>query len=198
MSDGAPLIAHYEIAHTTWRHHYDVASNGRHIYHVDNSSMKVGKPDLTFHCGPDNNAPIAGTIKFHHFSSDIEIGVGDPRNPSAVRWERVTREGHMSLKHAFRTTVNGQQRQFTWKRTKHMGEGRFGNMKLVDESTQAVIAVFSSGSAFSRQTGKLEVYADFGPQFQLLVLQSCLALRERIRRTNNSAAAAGGAGGGGA
>ncbi|KAJ5225060.1 hypothetical protein N7468_006285 [Penicillium chermesinum] len=189
-----PTVAVYEIADTVWRHDYAVSTNGRHVYYVENSKSGVGKFGLTFHQGQDKSAPVAGAIKFHHFSSDMEVGVGDPENAHAVRWERMTRESHMSLKHTFRVSIGGKQTSFTWKRTHSLGEGRLGNLKLVDDSTEAVIAVFSSRKSFLKKTGKLEVYVDYGPQFELVVLQTCLGLRERTRRTNTSAAATGGGG----
>lgn len=195
MSLGAPT-AHFEIAHTTWRHNYNISTNGRHVYYVDNSQMRIGKPDLTFHAGADNKSPVVGVIEFRHFSSDMEIGIGDPAHPSAMHWESLTRESVLSRKHAFRTKVHGHKRQFTWKRTHSMGEGHFGNLKLVDESNQAVIAVFSSRGAFTRQTGTLAVYANHGQEFDFMVLETCLAMKEKIRRTNNAAASGGGGGGG--
>lgn len=193
------LSAQYSITHSLWRHDYEVA--GTHVFHVDNSAFQPGKPDLTFHAGRDTNAPIAGVCKFRHFSSDTEIGLGNPSLPTGMSWERLSSKGFKKVQYAFCMSLADRPPQtFTWKKTHSLGKGGSSNLKLVEEQTQNVVAVFSSGGSFSKRTGQLDIYADYGERFHLMVLITGLALREKLRRKSNAAAGAasgGGAAGGG-
>lgn len=189
----------YTITRGVFRSSYDVTSNGQPLYHVDNSHWTPGKPDLTFHTGPTTNGPIAGVSKYRHFSSDTEIGLGDPSQPHTMEWFCLNRDGLMSVRYSIRMNMassggDRQLRTFTWKKTHALG--RHGGLKLVDESDR-VLAVLGSGGSFS-STGLLDIYAQYGERFQLLVLVSGLALREKLARARNARAGAGaGAGGGG-
>lgn len=92
---------------------------------------------------------------------------------------------------------NGTKQTFTWKRTHSLGSG-YENHKLVEESSQTVVAVFSSGGNFSKTTGSLDIYSKLGPRFYLMTLISGIALVEKVRRAKQSSAGAGvGAAGGG-
>lgn len=198
MTPHPSVSAQYHITHSVWRHDYQVS--GSHVFHVDNSSLRPGKPDLTFHAGLDINAPVAGVCMFRHFSSDTEIGLGDPSQPG-IKWERMYRESLWKVQYAFRwNLVDRQQHCFTWKKTSSLGGSHSGNLKLVDESSGYVVAVLSSGGSFSKTTGQLDIYPDYGEQFSIMVLISGIALREKLRREHKAAGAgagsAGAAGGG--
>ncbi|KAJ5895591.1 hypothetical protein N7495_007282 [Penicillium taxi] len=182
----------YVITHSRWHNNYDVSVGNYHSYHVDNSKITPGKPDLTFHAGPDTTSPIIGSCRYHHFSSDTEIGLGDPSHSHKIE---LNREGLLPKRYSFRTNLSDQKpRTFTWKGTSQ-GSGHH-NHKLVDENTQQIVALFSSGSRFSSTDGQLDIYVEYGPQFSLLALMTFLALHEKRRRARNSSAAAGGAGAG--
>jgi hypothetical protein len=187
------LSAQYHITHSVWRHDYKIS--GSHTFHVDNSAIRPGKPDLTFHAGPDTNAPVAGACKFRHFSSDTEIGLGDGR--SGISWERMSRESLRKVQYAFRMDLKDRPHRFTWKKTSSLGGSHSGNLKLVEDSGK-VVAVFSAGGSFSMKTGQLDVYANYGERFSLMVLITGIALREKLRRTNNAASSAGAGAGAGA
>lgn len=191
--------AQYSITYSLWSHDYEVA--GTHSFHVDNSTFRPGKPDLTFHAGRDTNAPIAGVCKFRHFSSDTEIGLGNPNLPNGMIWEGLNSTGFMKVQYVFCMRFADRPLQtFTWKKTHSLGLGGSSNLKLVEEQTQNVVAVFSSGGTFSKKASQLDVYANYGERFHLMVLITGLALREKLRRNSNNAAAgvAGGAAGGAA
>ncbi|KAJ5457211.1 hypothetical protein N7530_012485 [Penicillium desertorum] len=194
--------AQYLITHSFWRHNYDVSTtNKTRLFHVANSSFMPGKPDLTFHRSPDANGPIAGVCKFRHFSSDCEIGLGDPERPNRMDWEYLHKQGFMKRTYWFRMQLDdGTKQTFTWKRTHSLGSGS-ENHKLVEETSQTVVAVFSCGSISSKTTGYLDIYSNLGPRFSLMALISGIALIEKGRRTNQttalSGASAGGGGGGG-
>jgi hypothetical protein len=91
--------------------------------------------------------------------------------------------------------VNDGVKTFTWKRTHSLGRGS-ECYKLVEESSQAVVAVFSAGSLM-RRNGNLDIYAPFGEQFNMMVLVSGVALVEKSRRQRSNTAAGGASGGGG-
>lgn len=187
----------YLITHSFWRHDYDVSTpTKQHLYHINNSSFTPGKPDLTFHRSSDANGPIVGVCKFRHFSSDCEIGVGSPERPGKMNWEYLHKQGFTKRIYWFRMQMDdGSKKTFTWKRTHSLGSG-YENHKLVEESSQTVVAVFSSGSVFSKTTGHLDIYWNLGSRFNLMALISGIALVEKVRRAKNSASASssGGAG----
>ncbi|KAJ5326199.1 uncharacterized protein N7506_009301 [Penicillium brevicompactum] len=185
----------YIITHSFWRHHYEVSTpNKTHLFHVANSSMTPGKPDLTFHASTDSNGPIAGVCKFRHFSSDSEIGLGSPSLPGRMEWEYLHKQGFTKRQFWFRMRLeDGSKQTFTWKRTHSLGSG-YENYKLVEEGSNNVVAVFSSGSAFSKTTGSLDVYWGLGQRFNLMALMSGLTVVERARRARTSAAASAGGG----
>ena len=184
----------YQITRSFWGGNYNLTSGGTTVYHVESSSLTPGKPDLTFHAGRDARARVVGVCKFRHFSSDTEIGIGSPR--SGMRWERLAREGIMSVRYSFRVTIGRTVETFTWKKTHSMGRGIMGNLKLVRERDAQIMAVISGSSGFTSRSGQMDLYCDsFGSQFKFMVVITGMALRERLRRA--SAAASGGGGGGG-
>lgn len=188
------IAAQYFIKQSLFRHHYTVTLSGdTQLYHVQNSVFTPGKPDLAFHKSTDANGPIAGVVKFRHFSKDAEIGLGDPKQP--VLKEILHREGFLKRAHWFRMTVRDGVQTFTWKRTHSLGRGS-ECYKLVEESTQSVVAVFSAGSLIKRN-GNIDIYAPLGEQFYMMTLLTGIALVEKSRRQRNSASASGGGGGGG-
>lgn len=178
---------HYLITHRMWHDNYDVS--GRQVYHVDNSVFWPGKPDLTFHAGSDTSAPVAAICKFKHFSSDTEIGLRDSKQPDGMSWERLNRRGFFKVEHSFDLDVGDPQaRTFTWKSTSWMTD----SLKLMDERTQQVVAVFLSASIFSRKSGQLDIHVDYGNRFQLMVLITGLAVHESSRRRTMTGAGGGG------
>lgn len=196
---GPQPIAQYTISRGLFHKAWNITNNGQTIYHVDNSHWTPGKPDLTFHAGANTTGPIAGVSKYRHFSSDTEIGLGDPAQAHAIEWLCLNRDSRMSVRYSFRMNIGSdhQSRTFTWKRTRSLGSGRFGSLKLVDESDR-VLAVLSSGGSFTSTSGQMDIYVQYGERFQLMVLVSGLALREKLARARKAAAASGGGGGGGA
>lgn len=187
--------AQYSITHSLWRHDYEVT--GSQAFHVDNSAFRPGKPDLTFHAGSDTTAPIAAVCKFRNFSSNTDIGLANPKYDSEMNWVCLSRRGLVKMQYGFSMDVGDHRsHNFTWKSTHSMGTGRTGNLKLVDDSTQQVVAVFSRSSSFSKRgTGSLDIHVDYGERFQLMVLATGLAVREKLRRASNAASASAASGG---
>jgi hypothetical protein len=71
------------------------------------------------------------------------------------------------------------------------------NYKLVDEATDRLVAVFTSSLWGGKKSGKLEIYANYGQEFELMVIITALALYEKQRRRDSSSSAGGGGGGDG-
>ncbi|CAI7633346.1 unnamed protein product [Penicillium crustosum] len=183
--------AQYYITHNSKSENYDVSTTDKtHLYHIDNSTFTIGKPDLTFHHSPDSKGPV--------------VGVSDPERFNKMKWEYLHKEGFIFKRaYWFRMELDdGTKQSFTWKQTSSLGSGS-GNHKLVKENGQTVVAVLSSGGIFSKKIdyGYLDIYSNLGPRFYLMALISGIAVVERIRRAKPNAAggAAGGssAGGGG-
>lgn len=181
----------YTIKYTTLSHDYRVSSNGVHCFHVDNSSMTIGKPDLTFHSSDDNMGPVVGTCKFRKTSSSSNICLGSPSSPIAEC--QLQREGSWHIQYWFSIKIDGNRRAFSWKRTSSNGSG----YKLVEKGTKDIFARFLSKSIWSPSKGTMEISGAVGEDFEMMALMSGLTVIERSRRRSNSGGGAAGGGGGG-
>ncbi|RAL04330.1 uncharacterized protein BO80DRAFT_347568 [Aspergillus ibericus CBS 121593] len=207
-----PNASHlYQISNTAFRHHYNVTTaTGEQLYRVENSSLTPNKPDLTFHAGSDNNGPTVAVCKFLHFSRHLKVGLGDPRDVNSITYEDLLAQDHRHAKYRWQMTMqaaNGYERQsFLWTRTHNVGvqedskTNKFSNrnFKLVEEQTGRVVAVFTNSVWAFKDTGRLQVYVDYGRDFDLMALTTVLALYEKARRRRDASAASGGAAGGAA
>lgn len=180
----------YHIYHTLFHHDYNIFVDETQLLHVDNSTFTPKKPDLTFHAGADNNAPVVSVCKFQHFSRHMKIGLGDPKYPNDVAWEDLKSKSVMSLKYRMEVTVNGARKSFIWKRSM-FGE----DLRLSDEETNDEVARFNSTFFSFTKSGRLEVQRSYGPGFDLMVLTTALGLAEKHRREESNAAGAAGGGG---
>ncbi|PYI05694.1 hypothetical protein BO78DRAFT_317465 [Aspergillus sclerotiicarbonarius CBS 121057] len=204
-----PNASHvYQIANTMFRHHYNVTTTaGAPLYRVENSSITPNKPDLTVHAGSDNNGPTVAVCKFLHFSRHVKVGLGDPRDVNSISYEDLLAQDHRHAKYRWQMTMqtaNGYERQsFLWTRTHNVGvqedskTNKFSNrnFKLVEEQTGRVVAIFTNSVWAFKETGKLQVYVDYGREFDLMALTTVLALYEKARRRREASAASGGGGG---
>ena len=141
---------------------------------------------------------------------------------AATRWEDMTKENLRHSEHRWAMTLGagnddgggrrGQtRREFAWKRTRKVGadgasvsslSGR--NLKLVEvghgggrgaeEDGGKVLAVFTSERGFS-SCGVLQINAQLGRDFDVMVVTTCVALYEKARRRRHRAAAGPGDGG---
>ncbi|OQD72585.1 hypothetical protein PENDEC_c020G04758 [Penicillium decumbens] len=102
----------------------------------------------------------------------------------------MSRESLRKVQYAFCMDFGDHQmHRFTRKKTSSLGGSHSGNLKLVEDSTGSVVAVFSSGGSFSTKTDQLDVYANYGERFSTMVLITGIALREKLRRANKSSTA---------
>jgi hypothetical protein len=202
----------FHVTEDSLGHHYNVAAaddtGGKHQFFIENSPSAAKKLDLTIYDGADSQGPIVGLCKFHRFSSNCDVKLVDEHIGTDEGWASITKKGIVSSSFTFKIPVHGQKSDFTWKKTHSLGDGSspYGNMKLVDEHTADVLAVFSS-DPFSLVTGRLDIQGDFGESFDRWALLTGVAVRERQRRQNTRSvrsrdnvytmgAAVGGGGGG--
>jgi len=203
----------FTITRPTIGQHYDVASRDgqEHLFYIDVScSFSRSQPDLTVHAGPNTAAPVVAVAHMPKLSGPFKIGVGDPvSHPNAVRWEDMMREGFAGTEHRWAVTLapelnralgggNGgaRRKNLVWKRTSSVAADGMRisslaprNFKLVDVETGEVLAVFTSERGHSA-CGVLQVNTHWGPDFDLMVLTTCVATYEKARRRSSGAAAA--------
>ena len=191
---------------------HDDASNAP-LYFVNNSFWTRNTADVTLHAGSDRTGPILGVAKYTPFSSDMKVGLGDPNAADIsglyVTWEDVTKESkikHSSYKWSMTLPGTYERRSFTWKRTHHFGlenEGRTAkwavtNFKLIDDQTREIVANFANnGIKQWKKMGKFVVRAEYGQEWELMVLLTVLAIIEKARRRERARRSGKGGGGGG-
>ncbi|KAL4961243.1 uncharacterized protein BDV14DRAFT_180950 [Aspergillus stella-maris] len=201
----------YHIYHTAIRYDYRISdADKNHLYFFYNSHLKPLKADITVHAGADNSAPILGVCKFLHLSRHCKVGLGDPEHAGAMVWEDLECQNLTMTKYNWQMSIplstgGSARRWFVWKKTRSLGADgaspgllSLRNFKLVDEMTGRVVGVFTSNGFKSiRKNGKLQLTADYGPQFDIMALITLLAMYERIRRRTGGKGGGGGGGDGG-
>jgi hypothetical protein len=159
------------------------------LAYVRCSSFTIGKPDLTYHAGETDKAPIAAVCKFINFSRHCKIGFGDSNNPNIV-WEDLMRY-KLTTHYRIEMTLDGGVRKgFVWKRTNHAAIGNempsklsTKSFKLIDEQTEELVAVYVNNGVKSwEKCGKFQINVDYGTQFDIMVLITGLSLLEKERR----------------
>jgi hypothetical protein len=163
-------------------------------YQVVNSSFTIRTPDVALYgpAGP-KAGPMLATSRFSLLTSPIDICLR-ALEAQDCQWETLEKERRLS--HAcfgFSVTMafgseGVSRRSFTWKRShgqEVVGGAKFSmrNFKLVDNRTEEVVAVFLAVGPFSwMNRGKFQLRRDWGPQWEIAVLITKLALMEKARR----------------
>ncbi|KAJ5086550.1 hypothetical protein NUU61_007857 [Penicillium alfredii] len=166
------------------------------LAYVRCSSFTIGKPDLTYHAGATEDAPITAVCKFINFSRHCKVGLGDPADPN-IAWEDLIRH-KLTTHYRFEISLGdaGERRAFVWKRTNSVGIGgkrRRGNFKLLDECSGELVAVYLNNGAKSwSKCGKFQINVDYGGVFDTVVFITGLALLEKERRRARSQSGGGG------
>lgn len=179
------MPTHFHVSEESLGHHYSVVTTddqgAKHRFYIENAPSASKKPDLTFYDGADNTGPLMGLSKFPRITNNCEVRLIDEQ--SNDHWVPVTKKGFMSMKYTFEIPVGYKQGPFTWKKTRSMGRGSspYGNMKLIDEQSHDVLAVFSS-DPFSLVTGRLDMLQDQGDSFDRWALITGITVREKQRR----------------
>lgn len=178
----------FHVSEESLGHHYSVVTadeEGRqHQLYIENAPSASEKPHLTFYDGADKNGPIVGLSRFPRATNNCEVRLSDEQLNED--WVPVTKKGFVSMKYTFQIP-GGKPGTLAWKKTRSMGSGSspYGNMKLVDEQSRGVLAVFSS-DPFSVVTGRLDMREDCGNSFDRWALVTGMAVREKQRRRNIS------------
>lgn len=165
------------------------------LAYVRCSSFTIGKPDVTYHAGETDQAPIAAVCKFINFSRHCKVGFGDANDANIV-WEDLKRY-KLTTHYQIEMTLGGARKAFVWKRTNHTPVGddmpsklSTKNFKLIDEQTEELIAVYVNNGVKSwEKCGKFQINVQYGTEFDVMVLITGLSLLEKERRRerrNNS------------
>ncbi|PHH60291.1 hypothetical protein CDD81_1881 [Ophiocordyceps australis] len=196
----------FVITRNLWRlsRHYSVVTpHGDNLYYVERSVCRPGKADLTMHLGPDKTAPVAAVCHMPHLSGNLKIGLGDPSRPEAMQWEDMIKQTLTASEYQWAMTDLPQRRanldpartaplRFAWKRTHSVAADGLSlwslstrNYKLIDLDTGQRAAVFTSDRTATR-CGVLQIDATHGPDFDLMVIATCLGLYEKAYRRSQS------------
>lgn len=184
------------------RHYTVLAPDGQLLYHVDQSAFSKSKANLTLHAGPSTSAPIIVVAHLPRLSHDAKIGLGDPSSSSPdIIWEELNRTSRDASAHEWSMTLpDGTRKAFVWKRThKVSADGMASSaltmrdLKLVEVigGEERVVGVFTAKRGWS-SCGVLQINADYGREFDVMVTATVLAIYEKGRR-RRAAIAAGGA-----
>lgn len=202
----------YHIYRTWFSQHYDVSSNDdRHPYYVNISSINFQKPDLIMRIGNDRNSPIVAACRLPRFSSDFKVCLGDPSDANSAEWEEMVKKAWDGSIYQWEMNISAQnsdisihspvdRTSFLWKRTQSIGVDKTPsalttrNYKLINQQTSEIVAIFT-GEKTVTKCGALQINVDYGLGFDRMVLITCLALYEKIRRRHNRRRHSGGGGG---
>ena len=191
MSKSTPHLKTYGF-YFTRKLDLKICDEQKNIIYFSQTHEFTSAPDVVLRQGIDKHAPIVGVARFR-FSSDLKLGLGDPdTNEKDTVWENMKNIswglGHS--KYRFEMTVNNERRSFRWQRTRDSADGVQGigklmnwNYKVVDEKTGEVLVVYLNNFLKSwSKKGKLQLKADLGKDWELMVLLGCLGLCEKASR----------------
>ncbi|ERF69239.1 hypothetical protein EPUS_08918 [Endocarpon pusillum Z07020] len=199
MSKSTPHLKTYGF-YLTRKLDLKICDEQKNIIYFAQIHEFTSAPDVVLRQGIDKHAPIVGVARFR-LSSDLKLGLGDPdTNEKDTVWENMKNIswglGHS--KYCFEMTVNNERRSFLWQRTRDSADGVQGigklinwNYKLVDEKTGEVLGVYLDNLKSWSKKGKLQLKADLGEDWELMVLLGCLGLCEKASRRVRRRAGAG-------
>lgn len=178
---------------------YEVYSlNGSRIFYGENACFHPARPDFILHSGPDSTGPTQAVCKLD-FSSDINTSLWDPATDRSTQWERLTKASSFKTEYNWTTAVpkhgNDSRRlqKLVWKRTQ--SESALGtdpstiasrNLKLVEDKAGKILAVFTGSNSWV-EGGTLEIRADLGEEFDIMVILICITLYEKAYRASHTA-----------
>lgn len=174
-----------------WRN-ISVLENDTPIYLADISTFTPGKPDITLHSRTENG-PMVGQAHFR-WSLFIKAGVGP--DDTSMDWTNMKRGGvlrrHYDLEYRGKT--------YSLRRTHATDHGVapyqraiFPHMKVVEEETGEVVAVYNSILTVKRKRGTIHFAKGVSPELEVLCVLGFAAWREKIARAGGRSS--GGAGG---
>lgn len=201
----------FQIRRSMYSYDFESSTDDRKFF-GRNSTLDPDKPDLLLYPGTDHQGPILAACRFKHLSRDIQICVGDPTTDGGanVNWEKLVKSSLLKTQYTWETrstephTESGSGRALMWKKTQSIpAEDSKGeqtgprNFKLIDEETDEILALFTSARTWAN-CGTLEIRANHGEAFDLMVMIACIALFEKAHRNSITAGGSSfGAGSGG-
>lgn len=204
MTKSTPLVKTYGLYRT--RLDLKICDEQKNVTYFSETHEWSSAPDIVLRGGVDKHAPIVAVARFR-LSSDLKLGLGNPdASEKDMIWEDMKNisRGIGHSKYRFEMTINNERRSFLWQRTRDSADGVHGagkignwNYKLVDEGTGEVLGVYLDNFLKSwHKKGKLQLKADLGKDWELMVLLGSLGLCEKAsRRARRRAGAAAGADG---
>jgi hypothetical protein len=212
MPNSTPYLKTYGFYYTKRHTNLKVCcGEQKNVIYFSEISEFSSSPDIQLHQGIDRQGPVVAIARFR-WSRDLKLGLGNPEIcEEDVIWENMENvsRGIGHSKYRFDMTINNERRSFLWQRTRDAADGVKGvgkminwNYKLVEERTSQTMAVYLENCFKAwKKKGKLQLRADLGKEWELMVLLGSLGLCEkasrRARRRARACGAAGGGGGGG-
>ena len=162
----------FYIGRTFAARHYDIkTSDGECAFYVD---IPLRGPALRL--GPDKESPSIAESHKPFLSRNIIIGVEDPENPKARRWEEMRRESAANYRWAMTLGgEDGEKLTFLW--VQMLRE----NYKLLDMQNGDLLATFTCDITprTCRACGILQVNKSYGRTFDLMVLTTFMTMFSR-------------------
>ncbi|KAF2501073.1 FAD/NAD(P)-binding domain-containing protein [Lophium mytilinum] len=137
----------------------------------------------------NSSGPVIGSVKYHHFTSRIDLAFGGKHKAEMSKDGVFTRRFLVEL-------PAGPERQFYWKGTSDYGTSSLsgGGLKLEGAATGKVFAAFARSLRFSKD-GQLNILIEgLDEQFLDQIVVSFIAMMEAERRRGGAGAAGGGGG----
>jgi hypothetical protein len=200
MSESTPHLKTYGFYYASWHLDTKICDEEKNTIYFSETHEWTSAPDVVLRQGADKHAPVIAVARFR-LSQHLKLGLGDPdASEQGMIWEDLKNMATWGMGHSkyrFEMTINHERRPFLWQRTRDSADGVHGvnkvgdaNYKLLDERTGEVLAVYLDNLFKSwRKTGKLQLKADLGKDWELMVLIGCLGLCEKAsRRARNRAA----------
>ena len=159
----------FYINRTFAARHYDIkTSDGECAFYV---TIPLCGPVLRLGLGKESPS-IAESYK-RFLSRSITIGVEDPENPKAKRWEEMRRDSSVSYRWAMTLGEEGGEKlSFLWVQMLPP------NYRLLDMQNGDILATFTRGIT-SRSCGILQVNKSYGRTFDLMVLTTFITMFSR-------------------
>lgn len=167
---------------------FDVCDQQKTLIYNAETHQISSSPDVVLRQGPGKDAPIVALARFR-WSRHLKLGLGDPDvSEKDIVWEDMLNvsKGIGHSQYRFEMTIDNQRRSFLWQRTRDPADGVSGlgklascNYKLVDLVTGDTVAVFIENWHSLRKLGKLQLTANLGNDWELMVVLAIAALIEK-------------------
>lgn len=161
-------------------HVHDGGSQGPVLYYINISTSTPGTPDVQVRLGDYKNGQIVALGKFRNLSDHVTMGLDSPDSEGVVYEElKVSRLTHSE--YVFGSDHMGRRAKYIWRRA--IAKGLFANYACVDAGSGRLMAYFAqTGMKSAKKAGRLCVTAATSEGFNLMLLMSWLAIREKENR----------------